>query len=698
MAPYANSSVCLSEQCVQASSIIYSRLSSNFQNIDPCTNFEELVCGGVRERRVVPQWINHVREEFDMQDDTYIILKGILEAPYEKLNTSKPADQENFERLLTGYSACMNETAIAALGVQPLVTFLGNVTESFPVTEEEYKNPKPFGSADYKAFSDTFLFFLEHGQKAFFEFMVDVDPEFPDTMIPSLYPSALATAGVFGDEKTRSEFENVVAQTFAKLLPTDESKSAAGELARSLVDFQEKLATNTPTVVPLDHIVNSTVKTATQLAPAFDLSSVLSKISPAPVDRIIFPYPEYSTWLSQTLANTTKPTIQAFFLWQAILGYQAAVDGPELQPLRALVNSLREKPAGWTDERWRTCITEADQTQAWSLSKLWTDRKYTEETHQTVKDMATKIQNRLASNIDKIEWMSDKVKAIAKHKVESITQKLGVPTEKPNLADANSVKDFYNGLEMTDSYFNNNINWSKWQVQKNAARIKDGMGKGEWAVDSAPSALTMNAFYSPLENSITIIAGTLQEVVLDAALPSYMNYGALGFIVGHEYTHSLDSSGRLFDEHGKLTNWWDAESEAGFNNRTQCLINQYETNKVKMPDGSLMAVNGTNTLGENIADTGGVNVAWDAWQDKRRDDPASDFDLPALNDVFTHEQLFYVAASQWFCDKSNDPGILEYMGDVHSPPWIRVKAVTENSKGFLNAFNCPKKEPTCVIY
>ncbi|KAI8961417.1 Metalloprotease [Daldinia sp. FL1419] len=696
---YPNSSVCLSQSCIQASAAIFSNLDSNFQNIDPCTNFEQLVCGGLRERNVIPAWELHLGEITTLTEKNGIFMRNILEAPSEPSWISPGSiDEKNFKKLVAGYNACLNETAIAEKGVQPLVTFLGNITETFPVTTEELENPTRFDAADYEAFSKTYLYFAQHSSFPFLTIGIDYDPADAETYIPTIAPTtAPLSSELYENEEVRSAYEKALAQAFAGLLPTDELKAKAKELARSLVDLEQQIAAIIP--VPSQEpgpIPVTTLDNATQLAPEFNLASLFKTISPSPIEKVSYNLPEYSASLSQVLANTTKPAIQAYFMRQAISGFQSAVDGPEVESLREFASKLSgEKP--YIPERWRTCVTEADSKTAWLLSKPYVEAKYTDAIRKTLEEMTTRIQKRLAKNIDGIEWMTDKVKAIARHKVESIYPKLGYPTAGPNLEDAQSLNGYYADYVVSDSYFNNEVSYSKWLSKSTSSLYGTKKQKGSWPSD-AGSSLTINAFYTPFDNAIIISNGILQPLLLHPEVPAYLNYGGLGFILGHEFTHSLDSTGRMYDERGVFKDWWDDESEAAFNKRAECLVKQYSSSNVTLSDGTQVPVNGTQTLGENIADTGGINTAYDAWLDKRREDPASDFDMPGLSEKFTREQLFYVSAAQFFCDKSGDAAKQVMLADAHSPSDVRIQNMMENSDGFRQAFNCPVKKPTCVIY
>ncbi|KAI1470124.1 Metalloprotease [Daldinia caldariorum] len=696
---YANTSVCLSQACIQASGAIYSHLSTDFQSLDPCTDFPTLVCGGLRERNVIPVGEVVLSEQSMMKETNRILMKNILETSSDTSWISPGSvDEENFNKLVTSYNTCLNETAIDEAGVQPLVLFLGNITESFPVELGEHTNTSRFDTADHEAFSQTYLFLAQHSIFPFLTIDVALDPDNIETYIPVVSPSDdFLPSKVYENEKTRSLYEKAVAKVLGNVLPTEDLKAKAGEMAQGVVRLERLIAANPP--ISNDEtgtIPVTTLDNATQVAPEFDFESVFKAISPSSIDRISYNYPEYSVWLSETLAKTSNLAIQAYFIWQAIIHYEPDVNGSELEPLKRLTDAINGKQS-YTPERWRTCITQTESKMGWLLSKTYVEAKYTDAVKKTLEEMTTRIQNRLASNIDHIEWMTDEVKAIAKHKVQAITPKLSYPTQSPNLDDAQSLKDYYATFEVSDSHFGNSVSYSKWKAQRTASLFGTKREKGAWPPSSG-SSLTINAFYYPEENAIIINAGTLQQLLLDPELPAYMNYGSLGMVLGHEFTHSLDSSGRMYDEQGVFSDWWDDKSETEFNKRAECLIEQYDSSNLTFSDGRQVSVNGTLTLGENIADAGGINTAYDAWLDKKDEDPESDFDMPGLSSHFTREQLFYVSAAQFFCDKAGDNVKNIYLTDVHSPPEVRIKNMMENSDGFRKAFNCPVKEPTCVIY
>jgi len=217
---------------------------------------------------------------------------------------------------------------------------------------------------------------------------------------------------------------------------------------------------------------------------------------------------------------------------------------------------------------------------------------------------------------------------------------------------------------------------------------------------------TVNAYYYPLDNSINFPAGILQPPFYNAQQPDYLNYGAMGSIIGHELTHAFDNTGSLFDAEGTLNNWWTNSTLNEFNDLTTCFVDQYNQYKVEVSGGKEINLNGKITLGENMADNGGLSRSLEAWKLSSKDDKMfneRNKALPGLSD-FTAEQLFFISFGQAFCEKYT-PEIREKRieDDPHSPGEYRVIGSISNNEYFAKAFNCPKKSPMnpekkCLIW
>ena len=185
------------------------------------------------------------------------------------------------------------------------------------------------------------------------------------------------------------------------------------------------------------------------------------------------------------------------------------------------------------------------------------------------------------------------------------------------------------------------------------------------------TADTVNAYYNPPGNEIVFPAGIMQKPVFyDPSVPQYLSYGAFGAISGHELSHAFDSTGRHYDERGNYTDWWNNATVDAFIQKAQCFVEQYEEFTVPNPHGEDLHVNGRLTLGENIADAGGLNAAFKAWKAKEKKQRGQL--LPGLQE-FSKEQLFFVNYANWWCGKARPERAVELVfRDAHAPAWARI--------------------------
>jgi endothelin-converting enzyme len=207
---------------------------------------------------------------------------------------------------------------------------------------------------------------------------------------------------------------------------------------------------------------------------------------------------------------------------------------------------------------------------------------------------------------------------------------------------------------------------------------------------------TVNAYYNPPGNEIVFPAGIMQFPVFDVDSPAYVSYGAFGSVAGHELSHAFDSTGRHYDQNGNLTDWWSDETVDAFQKRAQCFVDQYANFTVPGPDDKPLHVNGRLTLGENIADAGGLSASFQAWKMRAAEKPNQN--LPGL-EFFSQEQMFFVSYSGWWCGKSRrDTAINRIYTDPHAPKWARILGTMANSREFRDSFQCKDKKPTCELW
>jgi predicted metalloendopeptidase len=293
--------------------------------------------------------------------------------------------------------------------------------------------------------------------------------------------------------------------------------------------------------------------------------------------------------------------------------------------------------------------------------------------------------------------MDEDTKRQARVKAQGMVEHIGYPSE---LLEMSKLEDLYYGLELSpNAYLGNALNMTVFGTNYAFSKLREKVNKTDWVRHGRPAVV--NAFYSPLENSIQFPAGILQGIFFSSDRPKYMNYGAIGWVIGHEITHGFDDQGRQFDEEGNLVDWWHPETKKRYLKKAQCIISQYGNYTIKALDN--MQLNGINTQGENIADNGGIKEAYRAynsWVSRNGAEPR----LPGVN--YTPRQLFWVSAANVWCAKYRPKALkLRVLTGVHSPDQFRVQGPFSNMDDFSRDFNCPvgsnmnpPKENKCQVW
>ena len=260
--------------------------------------------------------------------------------------------------------------------------------------------------------------------------------------------------------------------------------------------------------------------------------------------------------------------------------------------------------------------------------------------------------------------------------------------------DPEELRKYYADVNITHSYFDNALSVTYSDIAREWESLSKPTNMKEWGM----SASTVNAYYNPTHNEIVFPAAIMQFPLFSVDLPSYVSYGAFGAVAGHELSHAFDNNGRHYDLHGRYNNWWTNATIEAFEAKAECIVEEFNNITLIGKDGPIH-VNGRQTLGENIADSGGLTAARSAW-DARRQDAKSpkDKSLPGL-EYFTHEQMFYISYSNAWCSKFRPESLTNLVKtDEHSPDPARIKGTIANSRGFREAFSCPVKEPTCELW
>lgn len=449
------------------------------------------------------------------------------------------------------------------------------------------------------------------------------------------------------------------------------------DLAQGVVDLEVKLAAAMPPTEDQEDVTKyynpMTLTELDALLPQISFKYIVSQLAPKGYfpNKVIVGSPGYMTALARLLSTSRKETLQAFLVWKAVQQYEDKVQDRSVQPLRAFNNQLRGLDPSAKEERWRTCIDAVDQDLGWILSKFFVESAFSEASKTFGDQIVTNIKNSFTTTLDKTEWMSKDVRERAIQKVHAIDQKIGYPTSNPDVLDSIALKEYYSSVAISNStFFENKVQVAQFSTRRAWNKLGKPTRRDEWGM----TVPTVNAYYNPAGNEIVFPAGIMQAPVFyDASVPQYLTYGAFGAVSGHELSHAFDSTGSHYDETGNYTDWFDESTKSAFDSRTKCFEKQYSRFSVTGPEGETLHVNGKLTLGENIADAGGLHAAFDAWQKRREGAERWEEEaLPGLQD-FTPEQLFFISYGNWWCGKSTRAKAVERIyTDPHAPKWARI--------------------------
>lgn len=326
--------------------------------------------------------------------------------------------------------------------------------------------------------------------------------------------------------------------------------------------------------------------------------------------------------------------------------------------------------------RWKRAVSLVSGTLGEAIGKLYVDKYFPASSKQRMLELVHNLQTALAQRIDEATWMSAPTKAQAKDKLANFIIKIGYPDK---------WKD-YSGLQVNDSLslYENLQNISRWATDDEIAKhVNKKVDKMEWGM----TPQTINAYYNPTTNEICFPAAILQPPFFDPTADDAANYGAIGGVIGHEMSHGFDDQGAQFDKYGNQHNWWTAQDKKNFDARTKVLADWFSSFEV-LPG---VKVNGKQTLGENIGDNGGLNIAFRALQNSLKTSP-----LP-VKDGFTPEQRFFLAWGRVWASNMTDE-IVKYLltVDVHSPNYARVNGALPMIDAWYTAFKVKKGDKMFV--
>lgn len=322
--------------------------------------------------------------------------------------------------------------------------------------------------------------------------------------------------------------------------------------------------------------------------------------------------------------------------------------------------------------RWKRAMSVPNNILGEAVGQMYVKKYFPEENKKKMLEIVGELQKSLGEHIANLEWMSEQTKTYAQNKLSNFTVKVGYPDKWKDYSSLN--------VDPEQSYYRNIVAANTWYVADNLSKMGKATDKSEWGM----TPQTVNAYYNPTTNEICFPAAILQPPFFNIDADDAVNYGAIGVVIGHEMTHGFDDQGRLFDTDGNMNNWWTAEDEAKFNEKTAVLVKQYD--EVEILPG--LHANGKLSLGENIADHGGVSIAYTALHNSLGDK------MPADIDGFNVDQRFFIGyAHLWAQNITDEEKARLTKLDVHSLAENRINVTLRNFQAFFDAFGIKEGDP-----
>jgi len=465
----------------------------------------------------------------------------------------------------------------------------------------------------------------------------------------------------FADKKTK--YEAYVADTLKRIGWADPAGTA-----KKIVAFETDIAKASWTKVEQrDDEKTYNPMTPAQLrklTPGFPWTAYFSGAELPPLKRVIVSEKSAFPKIAAIYAKTPLDTLKA---WQAFtVASNASSDlAKDFDDAHFAFygHELQGTPA--QRERWKRATSLVSGQMGEALGHVYVDHYFPASSKARMLELVGDLKTALSGRIKKLDWMSDATKAKAQEKLGQLHVKIGYPDK---------WRDYSGLVQKADDLYGNSERSMAFEWRFHVGRLNKPVDRAEW--DMTPQ--TVNAYYDPTKNDIVFPAAILAPPFFDPKADMAINYGAIGGVIGHEMTHGFDDQGRKYDGTGKLTDWWTKEDAQRFDERAKRLVAQYSSFE-PLPGAH---VNGSLTLGENIADLGGLLLALDAYHDSLHGQPA-----PVI-DGLTGDQRVFLGWAQVWKSKIRDDALRQRLAtDPHSPDMLRVNGVVRNVDGWYGAYD-----------
>jgi putative endopeptidase len=620
-----------------------------------CQDFNQFANGGWVAKNPIPPAYS-VWGRFTQLDEQNIdVLRGILDSLAKRKDLKAGSNEQ---KIADYYQSCMDEPNIEAAGAKPLdaeMTRIAQIKDLAGLEEEiarfhAHRIPVVFGfgaAQDFKNSTSVIAQAVQGGLG-----LPDRDYYTKDDQ---------------RSQQTRDEYAKHVARMF-QLLGDDPDRAAAE--SKTVTGIETKLAENSLTRVqrrnPEANYHPMLKAQLVEMTPDFDWGMYLRNVGLPEVDKVNVGQPDYFKAADKILTSTPIEDWKTYLRWHLINSAASTLSSKFVEE----DFSFNGKYLTGTQEiqpRWRRCVASTDRALGEALGQLYVEKTFTPQARARAQEMVKNLIAALRSDLSTLSWMSDETRTRAIAKLDAFVRKIGYPDKWRS----------YEALQVSrGAYYNNAVSSREFEVRRNLGKIGRPVDKTEWGM----SPPTVNAYYNPSMNEIVFPAGILQPPFYDPKADDAFNYGGIGAVIGHEMTHGFDDQGAKFDANGNLVQWWTEADYKKFNERTDCVVKQFDSFEV---EPGLHQV-GKLVVGESVADLGGLTVAYAAYRKSLEGRPH-----PPTIAGFTPEQRFFLGWAQvWAQSIRPEAARLRTTTDPHPLARFRVNGPLSNMPAFAEAFQC----------
>ncbi|XP_076756749.1 M13 family metallopeptidase neprilysin 3 isoform X2 [Xylocopa sonorina] len=668
---------CLTEHCVTVAATI---INSIDRSVNPCEDFYEYACGGWIKKNPIPDGSSMWGTFDKLEQDNQLVVRNVLEKPFSKMHSKAEKKAKHY------FLSCMdaNDT-IETLGAKPMLKLLEtvggwNISGKFNLNEWSLQNSMHILQNVYNM-DGLFTWAVNEDDRNSTRHIIQVDqggltlPTADNYLnvtehrkVLDAYLEYMTKIGTLlgGDENsTRTQMQDVITfeTKLAEIMTPPEDRRDKEKLYNLMP--LSKLQTKAPFMSWVDYFQNATGLVNKEI----DNETMIVNFAPeyfAKLSNLVLEYKK---------TNKGKIVLNNYLVWQTVRSLTACLS----KSFRDAYKGLRKALIGSDghEEQWRYCVSDTHNAMGFAIGAMFVREVFHGNSKPMAEDMIDRVRKAFTKNLKNLDWMDVETRRSAEEKANAITDMIGYPDF---ILNQDELDERYKDLTIKQNeYFENNIRVNKYNLRKNLEKLDQPVNRTTWIMTPP----TVNAYYWPTKNQMVFPAGILQGPFYDMENPSSLNFGGIGVVMGHELTHAFDDQGREYDLNGNLNRWWNNATIDRFKNRTECFVEQYNNFEIHGRH-----VNGRQTLGENIADNGGLKAAYHAYISAPKI-YRDQLPLPGLN--LTHRQLFFLNFAQVWCSAVTSEAIaLQIEKDSHCPPKYRVIGSLSNLPEFASEFNCPE--------